>query len=891
MDIPVIKSILPGVVSMKPNTALCFALAGAGLALLSGAPHPGWRKRMGQLLGLVVAAIGAASLCEYMFGLNLGIDEFLFRDNTAAVGTSHPGRMTLSTAISFPLVGLALLLTHWEPRRGFRPAELLCVIPFLMGLLSLAEYSAGDPILYEFGMFTRMAIHTAVAFLALSVGVMTMRPAQGWIGRYRWGDIRSADRKLYGAAAGFALLVLAAGGWFYHAQRDTLRRQAEDLLDTIAKEKVQQIEAWRENQLAEGVEINASFFFSAGVARWLEESRAQDLDNILSRFRGLRAHYGYQDVMLVDTQGRTRLSLSGRTEPIGEQAVRALALSFLDRKPVLTDLTMIRPQFPVLDTVAPIYPGDGVEGDPIGAVILRSDARQSLYPLVQSWPVPSRSAESLLVRREGESVLFLNELRHRSNTAFKLSIPLDRTDVPAVMAVLGRRGVATGRDYRGVPVVASFYPVPGSPWFLVAKMDEAEALAAWRTTSSLIVGMLIALVICAVIAALVIQQRGQRLHWAALYQAEQQAQQRIEHLNAVLRAIRNVNQLITQEKDPDALVRRSCEALTTTFGCHAVWMAVCDPEGRPVFAAEHGFGKKFAALRAQLERGEWPDCCRRALSRAELVVIHDTAANCAGCALAGAYPDTAAVACAMRHEGRMFGVLVIALPAAMANDREAQSLFTELAGDIAFALHSIDIENSRKRAETSLREKDRMLSAAQKIAHVGSWSVPLDTMRGQLSEEACRILGVDPVHFVATMENFLGLIHSEDKPAMERWLQDCVAGRHPQELEFRIVRPDGTVRHLCGRGDLHAAAGDAGPRLIGSVQDITERKKAEADLRVHVEELERWRRNTVDRELRMTAVKQEVNALLAQSGQPPRYPGAEKATVPPSGTAQKEGLP
>ncbi|MGZ8948675.1 MAG: sensor histidine kinase [Candidatus Aminicenantales bacterium] len=74
----------------------------------------------------------------------------------------------------------------------------------------------------------------------------------------------------------------------------------------------------------------------------------------------------------------------------------------------------------------------------------------------------------------------MNELRFQKNTALKLRIPLGRQDVPAVKAALGQQGIVEGVDYRGAPVIAALHAIPDSPWFLVARMDIAEAFLPLR---------------------------------------------------------------------------------------------------------------------------------------------------------------------------------------------------------------------------------------------------------------------------------------------------------------------------------------------------------------------------------------------------------------------------
>jgi len=121
-------------------------------------------------------------------------------------------------------------------------------------------------------------------------------------------------------------------------------------------------------------------------------------------------------------------------------------------------------------------------------LLLEVDARQSLFPLVQSWPTRSRTAETLLIRREGNDAVFLNELRHRKGTALNLRLPIDRMPgLPAARATSGEEGVVEGNDYRQVPVVAALRAIPGTPWFLVAKIDREEIYAPfWREVSTAI---------------------------------------------------------------------------------------------------------------------------------------------------------------------------------------------------------------------------------------------------------------------------------------------------------------------------------------------------------------------------------------------------------------------
>lgn len=126
---------------------------------------------------------------------------------------------------------------------------------------------------------------------------------------------------------------------------------------------------------------------------------------------------------------------------------------------------------------------------------MRSDPNEYIYPLIQTLPLPSETIETMILRIEADSVLFLNELRHKKNTAHQLKIPLRSKQNVEVQAAYGKTGINEGIDYRGKEVLAYISPVENSEWFMVAKMDinEIRDLVESRAVSiALIVFLLIA---------------------------------------------------------------------------------------------------------------------------------------------------------------------------------------------------------------------------------------------------------------------------------------------------------------------------------------------------------------------------------------------------------------
>jgi PAS domain S-box-containing protein len=148
----------------------------------------------------------------------------------------------------------------------------------------------------------------------------------------------------------------------------------------------------------------------------------------------------------------------------------------------------------------------------------------------------------------------------------------------------------------------------------------------------------------------------------------------------------------------------------------------------------------------------------------------------------------------------------------------------------------------RKRAEEELQAKDYLLSESQGIAHVGSWEWTVEAGVSAMAwtPETYRLFGVSPDTFVLSAETFVNLIHPDDRAAMQFWMSSCLAGLEPPDLEFRVCLPDGSDRHINGRGHLLQQDADHKPiRMVGVAQDITAFKHTEEALLLRTDELKR----------------------------------------------------
>ena len=508
LDIPALKSVLAGHVSMKPNTALCFVLAGAALALLSNTPVSSLRLRAGQLAAMLVILISGLTLYEYLFDWQPGIDEALFQDDPNAFETVIPGRMAPSTTVCFLLLGLALVWIEWAPRRNFRPAEILAFVAGIVSLISLTEYVLGQPVFYGFNQYTRMALNTAGVFIVLCAGVLMARPALGSVAAFREGRLALLELGVYAVFTLLFLMVLAGGDWYYHAQEQNVRREIAANLKNIARLKVDQLVQWRTELLNNAAVLVDVPDFTGEVTAWLAGPQVNTAENILSEFRTHQKYFKYHDVLLVDAGGLVRLSVSGQIGRLHADTIRDLADAFRERRNIITNLHLISGVAqPQIELIAPVFAGSGAKPEPAGAIIFRMEGRQFLFPLVQSWPTMSASAESLLVQRQGDEAVIMSELRFRKDSALRLRIPLSRKNRVTAISLTGAEEITEGEDYRGVRALSVLTAIPDSPWYLITKIDAAEAFGEWQFRARLIVVMIGALIMALASAAIIVWQQ------------------------------------------------------------------------------------------------------------------------------------------------------------------------------------------------------------------------------------------------------------------------------------------------------------------------------------------------------------------------------------------------
>lgn len=294
-----------GLVAMKANTAICFTLLGLSLVLQADPGRlPGWRSPLARGMAMCVLGVALMTLMEYVFRLDLRIDQLLFQETSEEAGASFPGRMSPASAANFLLLGTGLgWLDAQSSSARYVLAQFLALAALLVTLLAFIGYFYGVEVPHRTAPYVTIALHTVLGFAGLSLGVLFARPQRGLIaglladkpgsvvGRrllpaailfpllVGWLSILAQRAELFGLGFGTALFALslilaftALIGWAAHGlnRTDAERRGIEEQL-IVSREQLRalagKLQAAREEERAR-------------LAREIHDTMAQELTRL-----------------------------------------------------------------------------------------------------------------------------------------------------------------------------------------------------------------------------------------------------------------------------------------------------------------------------------------------------------------------------------------------------------------------------------------------------------------------------------------------------------------------------------------------------------------------------------------------------------------------------------
>ena len=587
---------------------------------------------------------------------------------------------------------------------------------------------------------------------------------------------------------GFAIIALAlmAGGyWYYQQKAKQVIQEEHQVIAAIGALKSEQIQSWRKERRSDALRVAQGPMMRRLTSEFLRNPGSRKIRaDLMDLLQLNKMSEAYESVLLLALDGQVLLSTEDSIGPENLATQAAVKAAAASKRPVFSTFFSQAGGITHLDIATAVR---DAAGQPLAVMVLRSNADASLFPMIQAWPLPSSSGETVLILRSGDEATVPHKLRFEAQSAPRWHQPLSRTTFPAVQAVLGRQGLFEGIDYRGKQVMADMRAVPGSPWFILNKIDEDEALAQLHF-DALLIGLIAgAVVLLAGALTAYFHRHRQAEGFRALYESEQL---KLATEKVLLAA--NQKLALLFEQTPLGIIEWDLAFRVTRW----------NP------AAERIFGYSAAEAIGQQVAFIVPESARALM--APIMQALTTGQ--------GGERST--------HENvRKDGTII--------QCEWYNSSLTDTEGHVVAVASQVEDITRRKRAEQDLIESHERFELASRATFNVLWDRDFKTNAVWRNDNFQTLFGYSKEEAEANAEFSIKLVHPDDMAGVEAGIQMAIdAGSEFWTGQYRFRRQDGSYALVEDRAIIVRDAEGHVTRLLGAMQDVSARKQAEEALRL-----------------------------------------------------------
>lgn len=367
----------------------------------------------------------------------------------------------------------------------------------------------------------------------------------------RWENSKSSH---WVAICGFGFLAVAiivTGWWLFEHQKKIIRVERQYELSAIATLKAQQIAEWRKETLIDAEMMRSNRILATQLDDWVQAGSPRDAihDKLTTRMADLLRVYNYHAVLLLDAAAKPLLSvgeqlgLDAHNQEIALQALRTGQSLFAD---IYTQHQDEKSHLH-LDLMVPLLVSAEGRQRAVGILVIRLEPKTAIFPLLETWPTPSETAETVLLKPTVDGVVRLSGRRHLKETVSReITLPADRMNPPN-MVHERKEGFIEHLDYRNVPVLSFVRHVDGSPWYLIAKIDKAEIFAPIHSLAHQITLLVLAFIFFSGLTVFSWWRQLRATFQASRYQSELDRQMLEQRYNALSKYANDSILLVDQE--------------------------------------------------------------------------------------------------------------------------------------------------------------------------------------------------------------------------------------------------------------------------------------------------------------------------------------------------------
>ncbi len=600
-------------------------------------------------------------------------------------------------------------------------------------------------------------------------------------------EILSKKRYIITLFAVFSILLILATIFYYYYEKSDIRRNTIDDLRTFGVYKVNQIQEWNKERLADANAITSNESFVKSLELFLRKGDTFNKKIIKDQLSLLKANIVYKDIILAAPNGKLLFSFNADLDRINPKAIGFVKEAVTDKKIITGEIYYSKTLKEInIDYVAPIISKDHKV---IAAIILRINPKTYLYPLIQSNGSNSSLYTTVLIKREGDNACFLNEVKDRSNSQLNFKISLKRTSIPAVQAVLGHKGIIDGVDYLGNKVISYVAPIKGTDWFLEIKANKNDIYSNLTAKVFFVTSFRLLAFLLVVFGLVLIYQYRQKIFFKELFAKEKELRENHEEFRTILYSIGDG--VITA--DTFGKIKKMNHTAENLTGWNEA-----DAVGKPI---EDVFKIINESTRAKVDNPIF-----RVLTEGVIVGLanHTLLISKDGKEI----PISDSGAPIRDDSGKVDGVVLI---------------FRD--------------KTEEHKTEKIIRQNEARLRRAELASKSGNWELHLDSKTMIASEGAAKIYGVDWKEVDYELVKKVPLI--EYRPIMDNALKNLIENNISYNIEFKIKTIDtGEIKDIYSIAEYDKE----NKILFGVIQDVTIRKKAEESLR----EREAFLNNLID---------------------------------------------